>query len=191
MRRGEQAAEIRVPAPRLDEQRDVRAAVERDLRAGDRPHAERLRRVRELERAVDAVVVGERERLVSELRRARRELLRLRRAVEERVRRVAVELDVAGHLGCGNMVEIGEGERHLRRAEARRDAPRGHRAARRGRGARRTRLGKDAACTSTHDTPRRFYVFEGELTLRLEDREQRVGPRPGCSSRPRSCTRSR
>ena len=61
------------------------------------PHAERLRRVRELERAVDAVVVGERERLVAELRRARRELLRLRRPVEERVRRVAVELDVSGH----------------------------------------------------------------------------------------------
>ena len=50
--------------------------------------------VRELERAVDAVVVGERERLVPELGR-RRELLRLRRAVEERVRGVAVQLDVA------------------------------------------------------------------------------------------------
>ncbi len=97
MRGREQAAEVRVAAPRLDEQRDVRAAVERDLGAGDRPHAERLRRVRELERAVDAVVVGERERLVAELRRARRELLGLRRAVEERVRRVRVELDVAGH----------------------------------------------------------------------------------------------
>ena len=88
----------------------MRAAVERDLRAGDRPHAERLRRVRELERAVDAVVVGECQRLVSQVRRARRELLRLRRAVEERVRRVAVQLDVAGHLGCRKMVEIGEGE---------------------------------------------------------------------------------
>ena len=60
-----------------------------DLCACDRPHAERLRRVRELERAVDAVVVCERERLVPELGSARRELLRLRRAVEERVRRVA------------------------------------------------------------------------------------------------------
>ena len=129
----------------------MRAAVERHLRAGDRPHAERLRRVRELERAVDAVVVGERERLVSELRRARRELLRLRRAVEERVRRVRVELDVTGHLGCRKMVEIGEGERHLRQPEARRHAPRGHRAARRGRRARRSRLGKFVAarpCTA-------------------------------------------
>ena len=75
----------------------MRTAVERDLRARDRPDAERLRRVRELERAVDAVVVGEGERLVAELGRARRELLRLRRSVEERVRRVRVELDVSGH----------------------------------------------------------------------------------------------
>ena len=58
------------------------------------PNAEVLRRVRELERAVDAVVVGERERLVPELGRARRELLRLRRAVEERVRGMRVELGV-------------------------------------------------------------------------------------------------
>ena len=70
------------------------AVRERHLRPGDRPDAEVLRRVRELERAVDAVVVGERERLVPELRRARRELLRLRRAVEERVRAVRVEFGV-------------------------------------------------------------------------------------------------
>ena len=95
MRRGEQPAEIRVPLLRLDEQRDVRAAVEGQLRAGDRPDAEALRRVRELERAVDAVVVGERERLVPELRRPRRELLRLRRPVQERVGAVRVQLDVA------------------------------------------------------------------------------------------------
>ena len=88
MRRRQEAAEVRVAAPRLDEQRDVGAAVERDLRARDRADAERLRRVRELERAVDAVVVGERERLVPELGGARGELLGLRRPVEERVRRV-------------------------------------------------------------------------------------------------------
>jgi hypothetical protein len=76
----------------------VRTAVERDLRARDRAYAEELRRVREFERAVDAVVVGERERLVPELGGTRRDLLRLRRAVEERERRVAVQLDVTGHL---------------------------------------------------------------------------------------------
>ncbi len=82
---GQESAEIRVSPRRLDEQRDVRTIGERHLRAGDRPHAERLRRVRELERAVDAVVVGERERLVAELRRPRGELLRVRSAVEERI----------------------------------------------------------------------------------------------------------
>ena len=69
--------------------------VEGQLRAGDRPDAEVLRRVRELERAVDAVVVGERERRVAELRRPRRQLLRLRGPVEERVGAVGVQLDVA------------------------------------------------------------------------------------------------
>ena len=53
------------------------AAVECDLRAGDRADADELGRVRELERPVDAVVVGERERLVAELRRAQGELLRV------------------------------------------------------------------------------------------------------------------
>jgi hypothetical protein len=61
------------------------SADECDLGARDRPHAEVLRRVRELERAVDAVVVGERERLVPQLRRAQRELLRVGGAVEERI----------------------------------------------------------------------------------------------------------
>ena len=55
----------------------MRAADESDLGAGDRADADELRRVGELERAVDAVVVGERERLVAELRRAQRELLRM------------------------------------------------------------------------------------------------------------------
>jgi hypothetical protein len=72
----------------------MRPVGEGHLGAGDRADAERLRRVRELERAVDAVVVGERERLVAELRRLNRELLRQRRPVEERVRRVGMQLDV-------------------------------------------------------------------------------------------------
>jgi len=60
-------------------------ACERDFGARDRLDAERLRRVRELERAVDAVVVGERERFVAELGRPGGELLGLRGAVEERI----------------------------------------------------------------------------------------------------------
>ena len=94
VRRGEEAAEVRVAPRVLDEQRDVGAALERDLRPGDRPHAERLRRVRELERAEDPVVVGEGERLVAELGGAQRELLGQRGAVQEGIGRVRVELDV-------------------------------------------------------------------------------------------------
>ena len=106
MRGGEQPAEVRVALRGLDEQRDVRASVEGDLRPGDRPDAEVLRRVRELERAVDAVVVGERERLVAELRRPGRQLLRLRRAVEERVGGVRVKLDVATHESTRTYVRV-------------------------------------------------------------------------------------
>ncbi len=95
VRGGQQPAEVRVALRGLDEQRDVQAAVEGDLRPGDRPDTEVLCGVRELERPVDAVVVGEGERRVAELGGPGRQLLRLRRAVEERVGRVRVKLDVA------------------------------------------------------------------------------------------------
>ena len=93
VRVGEDPAEVLVAAPRLAEERDVAVVLERDLGAGDRAHAEVLGGVGELERAVDAVVVGERERVVAELGGARGELLGQRRAVEERVGRVRVQLD--------------------------------------------------------------------------------------------------
>jgi hypothetical protein len=86
VRGGEQAAEVRVALRRLDEERDVAAAGQRDLGSGDRADAEVLRRVCPLERAVDAVVVGERERLVPQLGRPQRQLLGMRRSVEERIR---------------------------------------------------------------------------------------------------------
>jgi hypothetical protein len=86
VRLGEQPAEVRVALRRLDEQGDMRAAGQRELGTGDRPDAERLRRVGELERAADAVVVGERERLVAEVRGPRGDLVGQRGAVEERVR---------------------------------------------------------------------------------------------------------
>ena len=94
VRRCEQPAEVRVSPGRLDEQRDVRAVRERHLGTGDRPDAEVLGGVRELQRAVDAVMVGERERGIAELRGANGELFRQRRTVEKRVRRVRVQLDV-------------------------------------------------------------------------------------------------
>ena len=52
------------------------AAGERDLGAGDRAQAEVLRRIRELERPVDAVVVGQSEGVIPELDRPGRELFR-------------------------------------------------------------------------------------------------------------------
>jgi hypothetical protein len=85
VREGQQSTEVHVAPWRLDKQRQVGAALERHLSARDRPHAEGFRRMRELERAVDAVVVGERERLVAELRSPDHELLWLRRAVKERI----------------------------------------------------------------------------------------------------------
>ena len=58
-------------------------SVERHLGAGDRTEPERLRGVRELERAVDAVVIGERERRIAELGGADGQLFGQRGAVEE------------------------------------------------------------------------------------------------------------
>ena len=75
VRPGEQPAEVRVARRRLDEQRHVRAACERHLRAGDRADAELPTRVRELERAVEPVVVGQRERRIAVLRGREDELL--------------------------------------------------------------------------------------------------------------------
>jgi hypothetical protein len=86
VRLGQQAAQVGVPLGRLDEQREVSAAGEADLGAGDRPDAERLRRLGELERAADSVVVGECQRVVAEVGGTGGELLGLRGPVEERVR---------------------------------------------------------------------------------------------------------
>ncbi len=90
----EDPAKVRVAALALAEERDVRAAGERHLSTGDCAHPEALARVGELERPVDAVVVGQGEGVVAELRGARCELFRQRGAVEERVGRVGVQLDV-------------------------------------------------------------------------------------------------
>src|SRR3954447_3285006 len=110
---GQDPAEVRVSPARLDEQRHVEAlkararalalalvrlcrglAGERQLGSRNGAYAEVLCGVGELERAVDAVVVGEGERRIPELGGAGGQLLGQRGAVEERVRRVAVELDV-------------------------------------------------------------------------------------------------
>ena len=63
VRGGEQAAEVVVALDGLGEQRQVVAVLERHLGAGDGLDAEGLRGLGELHRAVEAVVVGERERV--------------------------------------------------------------------------------------------------------------------------------
>jgi len=91
---GDDPAQVGVPLARFDEQGDMGAGVQGHLGTGDRPHAEALRGVREFERTVDAVVIGQGERRMAEVGGASGELFRERRAVEERVRRMAVEFDV-------------------------------------------------------------------------------------------------
>ena len=94
MRRGEEAAEVRVAARTLDQKGQVRAVGEGDLGAGDGTDPDRSGRVGELERAVDTVVVGERERGIAELGGTDGELFGQRRPVEEAVGGVRVQLDV-------------------------------------------------------------------------------------------------
>ena len=94
MRFRDQPAEVRIPLGSLGEQRHVRAVQESELRTGDCLHAELLRFLGECHRAVEAVVIGEPEGRVAELRGGERELLGERSAVEEREGGVAVELGV-------------------------------------------------------------------------------------------------
>ena len=96
VRAGDQPAEVAIAGGVLAEEREVGAVLERQLSAHDRPQTERPRRLGQLHRAVDPVVVGKGERLVPLLGRHGSELDRVRRPVEERERGVAVELDV-GH----------------------------------------------------------------------------------------------
>jgi hypothetical protein len=92
--RGEQAAEIGVAFGGFGEQRDVRAVGERHLGAGDRLKAEPLRLLRERHRAVEAVVIGERERREPQLGGRERELLGQRGAVQKRERGVTMQFGV-------------------------------------------------------------------------------------------------
>ena len=72
----------------------MRLVVDSQLRAGDRAHAEAAAGVRELHRAPDAVVVGERNRRIAVDGRGGRQLLGARSTVEERIGRVGVQLGV-------------------------------------------------------------------------------------------------
>ena len=99
VRRGEKAAKVGVTARSLGEEREVRTVLERHLGPGDRLHAESLGSVREFERAIDAVVVGQSEGRIAELGGADEQLLGQRGAVEERVGTVAMKLDIGHRIG--------------------------------------------------------------------------------------------
>jgi hypothetical protein len=75
----------------------VIVTCERQLRADDGLDAHLLAGAGEANRAVEAIVVGERQRRHAESGRALRQLLGQRRAVEQRERRMAVKLHVALH----------------------------------------------------------------------------------------------
>ena len=95
--RGDEPAQVGVAAPVLAEQGQVRASLEGDLAACDRPDAHLAGRLGEGEGSREAVVVGQGDRVVPERSRARRQLIGLGGAVEEREAGVGVELGV-GHL---------------------------------------------------------------------------------------------
>ena len=96
VRASDEPAEVAPSALVLDEQRQVAAVVERQLGPVQRPQPNRPARLRVLHRTADVVVVGERERLVSQLGGRNRLLIRQRGAVEEREGGVRMQLDI-GH----------------------------------------------------------------------------------------------
>src|SRR3954470_13537684 len=115
VRRGDDPAQV-APAHRvLDQQRDVAAVLERHLRPVDRAQPEARGGLRELHRAAQAVVVRERERVVAELGRGGRQLVRERGPVEEGEGGVGMELDV---MAVGTAVAGGP-PRRSRRARQR------------------------------------------------------------------------
>ena len=102
---GDEPAQVGVAAPVLAQQGQVRASLEGDLAARDRPHADLVGRMGEGQRSREAVVVGQGESVVAERRRPGRQLIGLGGAVQERERGVGVKLGVA-HL-APNVCSIG------------------------------------------------------------------------------------
>jgi hypothetical protein len=96
VRAGDQPAEVAVAGAVPAQEGEVAPVVQREFRARDGHQAQRLRGLRELHRAVQAVVVGQGDRGVALLGGRDCELLRQRGAVEEGVGGVAVQFGV-GH----------------------------------------------------------------------------------------------
>ena len=102
VRAREDAAEAAPALLGLHQQREVAAVVEVDLRPVDRLHPEPLGGLRELHRAAQPVVVGQREGAVARLGRSARQLLGQRGAVEEGEGGVGVQLGVHGSNTCSH-----------------------------------------------------------------------------------------
>ena len=98
----DEPAEVAVARAVLDEQSEVRAVLDRQLGARDRLDPQPLAGLGELHRAPEAVVVGERDRLIAVNRRGGDHFLGRRGAVEERVGGVGVKLDVV-HYGASGL----------------------------------------------------------------------------------------
>ena len=100
MRLRDQPAQIRVSLRGLGEQDELRPVAQRDCRAGDRLDAKGLRGVRERERAVNAVAIGQREGRVPEAVCFGEELVRRCGSIQKRESRVAMKLCVGSHGVC-------------------------------------------------------------------------------------------
>ena len=159
--RGDDPAQV-APAPLVaDQQRQVprtrAVGVHVDLGSVDRPDSALGRALRQLHRAGERVVVGQRERLMAQLARAHRKLLRQGYAIQERVGRVAVQLHV---WGCGQRLPLGILGEPAARAQVVEDdhvaAPRRPRApSSAGAGARRSTSGPRSARTRAGTRPLR------------------------------------
>ena len=116
VRPGDEPAQVRVPRRALRQHRDVAVGRfrrpshgnvsgggerrgEGEFGARDRLESVGAGELRELHRAVEPVVIGERERGIAQFERARRQFLGPRRPIEKRVGGVRVQLDVVdgGH----------------------------------------------------------------------------------------------
>jgi len=96
VRAGEDPAEARPAGGVLDQQGQVMIVVEIDLRPMDRAEAQRTGGDRELHRARDRVVIGQRKCAVAQLDSGRHQFIWKRGSIQERERGVTVQLDV-GH----------------------------------------------------------------------------------------------
>ncbi len=94
VRARENATQVRPPPGVLHEQRDVATVLEVELRPVQGAQTQCLGGDRELHRARDRVVIGQRERVIAELERPRHQLVRHRHPVKEGEGGMAVELGI-------------------------------------------------------------------------------------------------